>query len=311
MNIKKILASRKLTSADIIIPGMVIILAVVGYFLYNQFANYTYLSDQNNYDILRAKLWTIGWLLISTIIIYWKRNSSHAPAFTVLAISVYFVILYGILFQGTEYGLNGHWGDNGNRLALICKMMAFKSMFYDWYLKDLPSFYPPLWFVIMAIYGKLLNIEAYQTIKFGYLLVFLVYPWLLFFSWKKLVSPLTSAAITFATIFIGYKYLLWVHYQHITASLFLPWWLYYFERATEKKEMLDMNWRFYLKGAIYGGILFMTYYYWFFIAFSALPFVLLLKYIETKSFKLIWDNLKSKAILMFGVAIVSMVYWLP
>ena len=96
--------------------------------------------------------------------------------------------------------MNGHWGDNSNRLAEINKMMYYNSFFQDWYLKDLTSFYPPLWLYLMSLYGKLLNIEAYQTIKFGYLLVFLIYPWLLYFFWKKIVSPSYAAAIAVSTM---------------------------------------------------------------------------------------------------------------
>lgn len=289
----------------------VIVLAVVGYFLYAQFANYTYYSDRNVADILRAKLWTLVWLIGSVLVVYWRRKSSYAPLVAVLALSAYFVVFYAILFRGTEYGMNGHWGDNGNRLAEIAKMMAYNTFFTDWYLKDLPSFYPPLWFGIMAVYAKILGIHAYQTVKWGYLLVFLTYPWLLYFAWRKLVSRVAAAAVVIATIFFGYKYIDWIYYEHMTAALFLPWWIYYFERGVGDRGEPKTDWRFYAVGSVYGGLIFMTYYYWFFIAFAALPFTLVGRYLRNRSFADLGRDLLHKAILMTGVAVVGAVYWAP
>ncbi|NOY88284.1 MAG: arabinofuranosyltransferase, partial [FCB group bacterium] len=219
----RVLSSIK--KENVVLYFAVIILAIIGYQIYSHADSYKYLSDKHTLEIVKSKLWSLSWILISAIVIYWKRDKSYAPALAVFAVSAYFVILYGIMFSGTEYGMNGHWGDNGNRLALICKMMAYNSFFQDWYLKDLPSFYPPLWFFIMALYGKLLGIEAYQTIKFGYLFIFIFYPWLLFWAWKKVVRSAIAAAIVVGTIFFAYRYLDWIYYEHITAALFLPWWL--------------------------------------------------------------------------------------
>ena len=297
--------------AYLAIFGGVVLLAVIGYILYAQFADYSYHSDLHVADILRTKLWTVVWLFASALVVYWRRKSSYAPLLAVLALSAYFVVLYGILFRGTEYGMNGHWGDNGNRLAEIVKMMAYNTFFTDWYLKDLPSFYPPLWFGLMAVYAKILGIQAYQTVKWGYLLVFLTYPWLLYFAWRRLVSPVAAAAVVIATIFFGYKYIDWVYYEHMTAALFLPWWLYYFERGVGIRGEPKTDWRFYVVGSVYGGLIFMTYYYWFFIAFAALPITMAGRYIKNRSFIELGRDLRHKVILMAGVVVVGSVYWVP
>ncbi|MCK4607778.1 MAG: arabinofuranosyltransferase [candidate division Zixibacteria bacterium] len=248
---------------------------------------------------------------MSFYVVYWKRHSHIAPVLAVFAVSAYFVVLYGILFHGTEYGMNGHWGDNGNRLALICKMMAYNSFFQDWYLKDLPSFYPPLWFAMMALYAKLLGIEAYQTIKWGYLFVFLCYPWLLYFSWRRLVSPVAAAAVVIATLFFAHKYLDWIYYEHMTAALFIPWWLYYFNGVSSHDPASRRGWKHYLVGAVGGGLLFMVFYYWFFVALVVFPVTLIACFLEERSILQLAREIKHKIILMASVALVSSVYWLP
>ncbi len=288
-----------------------VVLVIIGFQLYGHAEGYTYLSDEHTIDIVKSKFWALSWILVSAFIIYWKREKPYVPALTVFAVSAYFVVLYGIMFSGTEYGMHGHWGDNGNRLALICKMMDYNTFFTDWYLKDLPSFYPPLWFYIMALYAKLINIEAYQTIKYGYLFIFLLYPWLLYWSWKKIVKPSIAAAIVVGTIFFAFRYLDWIYYEHITAALFMPWWLYYFERVGQDKKPNKFDWKFYLYGAILGGLIFMTYYYWFFMAFIVLPITLIQQYSKEKNLSNIIFEVRHKVILMVGVALVSAVYWVP
>ncbi len=302
---------KNIKKENIALSLAVVMLAVVGYQIYSQADGYSYLSDEHTLEIVKSKFWALSWILIAAFVIYWKREKSYAPALTVFAVSAYFVVLYGIIFSGTEFGMHGHWGDNGNRLAEICKMMAYNSFFQDWYLKDLPSFYPPLWFYTMSLYGKLLHIEAYQTIKFGYLFIFMLYPWILFWAWKKVVKPSVAAAIVVGTIFFAFRYLDWIYYEHITAALFIPWWLYYFERVKQKENQKGIDWKFYFSGAVFGGLLFMTYYYWFFMAAAAVPFTLINQYSKSKNISLVISEIRHKVILMVGVALVSVVYWVP
>ncbi|MEW6050726.1 MAG: arabinofuranosyltransferase [Candidatus Zixiibacteriota bacterium] len=297
---------------QVLFPTLEVILAVAGLFLFSRHAIREYTAEAHLIDLLRAKFWSIGWVLISAAVLYLCRRSPSAPTWAVFLVSTYFVILYGLLFKGTEYGMNGHWGDNGNRLAEICKIMAYISPFQDWYLKDLPSFYPPGWFWLMAIYAKILQIEAYQTIKYGYLLIFLVYPWLLYFSWRKLVTPVAAAAVVVATLFLAYKYMDWTYYENITAGLFLPWWLHYFEGGKgSPSEPIRFTTREYVSGALIGAALFLIYYYWFFMALAAVPVTLGYRFLTTRSWSSVWNDVKHKLTLMVGVMALTSIYWLP
>jgi len=287
------------------------LLAGFGLWLYGQAAGYAYLSPEHTHDILTARLWILLCLGGGGTLLYALRKRPAVAWAGVALVSAYFVVLYGLLFRGTEYGMNGHWGDNGNRLAEICKMMAYDSLFQDWYLKDLPSFYPPMWFWLMGLYAKALSIEAYQTIKYGYLLVFLVYPWLLYWSWRKLVEPIPALGVVVATIFFAHRQMNWFYYEHLTLALFLPWWLYYVIDAREPGKRYVFDWRFYLPGALVGAALFMTYYYWHFLAIVAAPISLIVTWSRTRS----WGDIRRELIHYFTLGVVialgSAVYWLP
>jgi galactan 5-O-arabinofuranosyltransferase len=290
--------------------ALVSVLAITGYFLFAQFADYTYMSDRHIDDILRAKLWSLSLILIFGTIIYWKRRSPIAPALAVFGLSLYFILIYAILLRGTQYGINGHWGDNGYRLAVIRKMMAYNYL-ADACTKKLTGMYPPLWFYMMALYAKALGLEAWQTLKFGYLVVFILYPWSLYFFWKPLVSSRGAALITVATLFFAHKYLDYIYYEHITAALFIPWWLYFFENVPRSEHINKRGWRHYVVGIITGGLLFMTYHYWFFLAVISLPLTLMVRFGENRSWRLLLLNLRHKAIIGAGIAVISSPYWLP
>ena len=287
-----------------------VVLAILGYFLFKQFADYTYLSERHYLDIIRSKAWVLLWISFSFCFLYYKRKSEYIHLYAIFAVSIYFIVLYGILFRGTLYGMNSIWGDNSYRLAIVEKMM-FLNSFADPYLKGLPSMYPPLWFYIMAVMAKILNIEAVQTMKFGYLFIFLVYPWLIYFSWRSLVTKKIAAVLAISIPFFSHNYLDYVYYEHITACLFVPWWLAFIELKHQKDSVQKPSLTFYLLGILIGSLIFMTYYWWFFMALFAYPFSLLYKYNKNHSLKMLYIDFRHKLIIVFGIFCLTSIYWGP
>jgi hypothetical protein len=272
---------------------------------------FPYLSKPNLSMIMLTKAWAIVAAIVGGVWVYLKRESPIAPRLLVFFVSAYFVILYGLYFHGTEFGMNGHWGDNGNRLAAICKMMAFNTLWVDWYLEDLPAFYPPGWFALMAVYAKIVQIDAYATIKQGYLLIFLTFPWVLYVAWRRLASAWEAAAIVVAVVLFAHRGLEWVYYENITAALIIPWWLYYFEEGESRGRAPLANWKFYLWGSVWGAAMFVTYYYWFLYIVLSLPIVLAVRWYEHRSWTRLREAVVNKLLLGAGIAVLSSFYWLP
>ena len=288
-----------------------ITLAVIGYFHFSQFADYTYMSDRHYLDIIRSKAWVLIWIIFSFVFLYLKRESKYVHLYAIFAVSVYFIILYGILYRGTEYGLNSHWGDNSYRLPMVQKMMH-TGKFVDPFLKDLSCMYPPLWFYLTGIFAKVFNLEAFQTIKFSYYLVFLFYPWLIYFSWRKIVNKKIAAALAVCIPLFSHTYLNYIYYEHISATLFIPWWLYYFEDVNNNKLNKRKLYYFYLIGILIGSLIYLTYYWWFFICIIAYPIsIIYKKYHLNYNSKELYHDFIHKLKFGLGITILTSIYWGP
>ncbi len=134
----------------------------------------------------------------------------------------------------------------------------------DFYYKDLPTFYPPLYYFLQSLYARIFSVEAYKMAKIGQMLIFALLPFILFYFWRRIVTPLQAGLITlFAFLYSNYAGSLQYFSPHsfVAYALFIPWWLFYIERITKPVA----TWKFYISGGIIGALLFATYFYAFFI----------------------------------------------
>ncbi len=279
------------------------------YFALSGGGYYDAASSQKLHDLLEAKIWLFLSILMGVFIYRAGLSRQYRLWGWVLNLSVYFVILYSLLYKGTDFGLNGPWGDNANRLALIEKFRDFpSSIFQDWYHKNLPSFYPPLWFFISGKLAWLFGIEAYRTIKLGYFVIYALYPPVLFYCWSRITSRSVAFVITFLIVFLHDVYLDYVYYEHITCSLFILWWLYYVENIN-KKTKRGIIW--FLTAGILGALLFMTYYTWFFLGIMTIILRQIMILFPGEKPYLKTTGIGYKSIIGLLVLIFSSVYWLP
>ncbi len=287
----------------------IIMYIIIGFYFALSGENY-YTADSLSKidDILMAKIWLVLSVIISALIYrYIGRLSSRITGWLIL-MSIYFLVLYALLYKGTDFGMNGFWGDNANRMALITKYREFGSIFQDWYYKDLPSFYPPLWFFLCGKLSWLFGVEGYKTVKLGYYVIFALYPITLYFVWKKIVSKTTAFVITFLVIFLKDIHLDYVYYEHITAAFFIPWWLYYIE---DIKKVRNKNSRWYIIGGLWGALIFMTYYYWFYIGIIATFLRWIISFLSNRRTFLQTPRIMHKFYIALGVTLFTSIYWAP
>ncbi|HEX2896934.1 MAG TPA: arabinofuranosyltransferase, partial [candidate division Zixibacteria bacterium] len=261
------------------------------------------------YDLIWMDAWSLAFLGI--LITFWvsKLGRNEKVIYCIGLLSIYLVVATSLILNGTPFYLFGFWGDQSFRQAMILKF-ADLSMPSDYYYKDLPPFYPPLYYYLQAIFARVFSVEAYKMSKLGQILIFAILPLVHFYFWRRIVAPIQAGFITLlAFLYSNYAGALQFFSPHsfITYALFIPWWLYYIERVTKPIS----SWKFYVIGGVIGALLFATYFYAFFIGGVSLLL------------RLVYDRIpliKKKIggfthIGAFKVLIVSAVfsspYWLP
>ncbi|MBW1959574.1 MAG: arabinofuranosyltransferase [Deltaproteobacteria bacterium] len=276
--------------------------------------NYTYSAKPySETQIIWDMIWLDAWALALFFIVVaiWSSDNSKNTKYilSLLGLSCFGFIAVNLFFDGTPFGLNGYWGDQKFRLAMIQKFISF-GWYTDFYYKDQPPFYPPLYYYILAMYARLFSIEAYKMLKIGSMLTYSIGPIFLYFIWKKIVTPFRAFFITIAAFIVcdfGRPFQFFSPPAFLANLLFIPWWLYYIERVKNP----DGNWKYYFWGGLSGAAIFMIYFYPFFIGgllilgrvtlFRRCPFIKRTKYFSLS---------RALGILCIS-ALFSIPYWIP
>ncbi|MBN2227634.1 MAG: arabinofuranosyltransferase [candidate division Zixibacteria bacterium] len=214
-------------------------------------------------DCIWLDAWALAFFLV--VVAVWMSGVSRKAKSRLLIglFSWYGFLVVCLVLDGTPFGINAYWGDQKFRTAMILKFVSFFG-WPDFYYRDLPSFYPPVYYFLLSLYARVFSVEAFKMIKIGTMLIYLVGPIVLYALWRKLVSPIQALLVTVFTFLfcsMGKNMPFLAPHAFVANSLFIPWWLYYIEQIRRPRG----DWRFYLAGGIIGGLLFMTYYYPFFI----------------------------------------------
>ena len=261
------------------------------------------------YDLI----WLDGWSLafVTIVVILWRApfRTGWRIFSLLLSLSVYSLVFTAIVFDGTAFGLNAYWGDQQFRIAQVLHFMYF-GWDTDFFYKNLPPFYPPLYYFCLSVYAKLMSVDAYKMMKIGLWILSVIVPGGLYLLWRKLVSPLQALLITFAAVLLTGDRIPFVFHsahQYIGNMLFFPWWLYFVERVKNP----DTGWRFYLAGGILGAVIFATYFYAFFMG----GFLIVMRETLFRNWSFIRResryHLKPALIVLGLAAIFSAPYWLP
>ncbi|MDH4158264.1 MAG: arabinofuranosyltransferase [candidate division Zixibacteria bacterium] len=263
--------------------------------------------------LIRDCIWLDFWALLFyfAIVLIWCSSVSWRvkSSLCIICLSLWGFVAVALMFDGTPFSINGFAGDQKLRLAMVMKYYAF-GFFSDMYYKDLPSFYPPIYYFLLSLYSRLFSVETFKMLKVGNLIMFLLGPAVLYYLWRKIVSPMQAFLITlFTFLFCSSGKVLTLVSPHafVGNAIFIPWWLLFIERV--KKPGAD--WRFYTVGGIIGGMLFMTYYYGFFIG----GLLVLLRLTVLSKWRYVEGlghfRFKAAVGVLAVSALVSAPYWLP
>lgn len=290
-----------------LIAGIYIALAI--YLLVITHSSRAFSEEQLIRDFIWLDAWAILFLTLLALLVTLPMTKKMLAWPILTAFSIYGFVTISLFLAGTPFSSNAFWGDQQFRQAMILTFQTF-SIPGDFYYKDLPCFYPPLYYWLLSLYARVFSLEAYQMLKVGSLFIYLLGPPLLFLFWRKLVTTYQALIISIATFMIGsinQAYPLLVPHAFLADILFVPWWLYYVDNVRRRPG----DWKLYVTGGLIGGALFSTYFYAFFIGgfLIALRFVLKLSGINT--FNPATFSFKRAFAILSLAATASAPYWLP
>ena len=169
------------------------------------------------------------------------------------------------------------WGLVGDEITISAMYTTFThhSIFSDFAYHHLPPFYPPLFFIVIALGGKLLDLNGIATAKLGATLTFIFFP-IIVYGIQKLYwrgkNKFAQAEVAFLSAplliltFVNVDEVIGKPYELFAAVGAVYWLLFLY------LELKKNNWT-YKKALIFGvtgGLIFMTYYLWLIFAAIAL-----------------------------------------
>jgi len=201
-----------------------------------------------------------------------------------------YIILY-FLFYNTYFPFGNIDPNNDNwfRTSYIVHI-SNTGKIEDFAYKDKSGFYPPLYWLILGYYSRFFGIKPYKTIKLGFLIAFLIFPLLLYHSWRKIYREEYAFLISvfFFSFIANYIYIDEVDHL-LSFMLLVPYFIYFFENYNEK----SFKFTDYILAGFIGSLLFCSFYIYF----------LIIPIYYTINLILDWDDFKKKIKRIFMISI--------
>lgn len=266
----------------------------------------TFITEQPLLDVwLRVYLFlfTVALLVIAFLPLRLRLKLDLAVG--LLSILTTLVVFHTL--KNTPFAIPGVNVDGTFITAAITKFATFAT-YTDFTYKGLPSFYPPLYYYLFGKAATILNIEPYRMVKVGLVATVFLVPFITRLLWAQLGSLSLAALMPF--VFLVYPTNWEKPAEWLSLVIFLPWWLVFVEGMTSRRSNARLGWL--LTGGIIGGIIFQTYYYWFFIGcVSLLTAYLLVRLAPCHSKSVDRTHLLNRLMMLGSAALFSAIYWLP
>lgn len=255
--------------------------------------------------ILAVRFCLLAFLLLGVFCIYKQVKPVWFLLFTgALTALSYFLFMNDLPLM--------FWGLQGDEvtLAAMYNTFAHASFFSDFAYLNLPPFYPPFFFWIFALVGKIFDWNGVQMAKFASGVSMTVFP-LLAYGIQQLYAKFTPereekswnpSTIAFFVapllvfLFIDWDAFILKPYEVLCAFFSILWVAYlgldaYYHRLNFKRILVY---------GVSGGILFLTYYLW--LVFGALALALFALTVKKENQYYYYSRLFVTALLVFAVA---------
>ncbi len=241
--------------------------------------------------------------MLVTVHTVFKRSKDIKNALTVSLFSIFMASLPIIMLHSTPYALNGVDGDQSFRTASITKF-ATTWKYVDFSYKDLPSFYPPLYYYILGRTADIFGLAPYAMSKIGLIATTFVLPFVIFGLWSPLVGTEIASLVPFVLLIIQNWY---KPSGMLSSSIFLPWWLYFIDEISRQR----LKWWKLIIGGLIGSIAFQIYYFWFFVGGFGIFLSVLYRTATWKWTDEFTKSLLRKFSMLAITALFSAPFWLP
>ncbi len=208
------------------------------------------------------------------IISIWKKW----PTWRIIALAG---LLNGLAYFFLVKGATAmFWGLQGDELTIAAMFESFahKSFWADFAYGHLPPFYPPLYFWVFAVIGKVADLNGVQIAKLASASMIAILPIILYWPqklfWKNkqeedVPNPVAWAVLPFIImILIDWDAMILKPYEVVAAAATVLWISFILHDISRQL----LNWKKIIAYGISGGIIFMTYYLW--LIFGAIAFAL-------------------------------------
>jgi len=219
-------------------------------------------------------------------------------AFSISLLSVALLTSSLWMMFGAKTILGGFGGDNSFSMVMVANFMH-SNFSSDVTYKGLSSFYPFYFYYAVAKIALLFDLSYYKALKYGAFITIYFLPIVTYLLWRNIYGRQESYIIVLSTMFVlTISILFRKSYEVISLVFVIPWWIYYFNLSAKvRKEAIV--------GGLIGGVLFGTFYYWFFPIFLATIWVFFSNY---KNFK---QHFRYYLIFVISFFITSSPYLLP
>jgi hypothetical protein len=216
-----------------------------------------------------------------------------------------------------EYGPGGITSDSWFSSAILVK---YKSTWAntDFAYKDLHSFYPSLYQYVVGKFAALTHTPAAKAMKYGFYWTAFWLPLGVYGLWRKTLAELPALLVVLFTMFSCRQTIAFKPFEVISLVLFIPWALHYVTGMRRREADGRSTWEFVLPtrkdilwGGLIGGLIFMTFYYYFFLFIVWLPLLVLVDVKEGRSMRDIWMRFRAFGLMMGVMLCITAVYWLP
>ncbi len=173
-------------------------------------------------------------------------------------LSCQIMVLLLLLFKGIPFYLNAVGGDYSLHTSIVNRVLS-GEIFADGTNLNLHNFYPPLYHWISGSISYLIGKPASVGIKYTAILFNYISLFSGFFMWRRFLKEDLPAALT-VTVFLLFFPIVYKPYEFLSVVVFVPWFLTLIKTESfSKKDIISLG--------VIGGLIFLTYYYWFFLLF--------------------------------------------